>query len=109
MKTKIIIYGAGKRGKGYYEFFEKYGKEDVILGFCDKNYSVIETLNGKKVMSFEEASSYQVPFLISIADKESVRSVTEMIEKRRGKVLEINDMVDSFLHLEFFTYVRSQR
>jgi len=94
METKVIIYGAGKRGKAYYEFLEKYGKSDVIAGFCDKNYASIESLNGKKVMSFEEAINYQVPFLISIADKESVKSIRAMIEEKQGKLMDFDDMAE---------------
>lgn len=45
---QVIIYGAGARGKGIYQFFANYGKEDAIAGFCDVNHEQLPALNGKK-------------------------------------------------------------
>lgn len=41
---KIIIYGAGKRGRCYYDFLQNYRKLDNVIGFCDQNYMNIKKL-----------------------------------------------------------------
>lgn len=96
METKIIIYGAGERGRGFYNFFEKHGKQEMVIGFCDRNYAVIENLKGKKVMSFEEAARYQVPFLISIVDKTAVNEIKGMIEENHLEWITLDDLATAF-------------
>jgi len=71
-KEKIIIYGAGRRGKTFYEFIERHGKEDIIYAFCDQNYEKIKEIEGKQVISFEKACKYRLPFLISVMDEKAV-------------------------------------
>lgn len=34
---KIIIYGAGQRGKSYYDFLKHRNLSELVYGFCDKN------------------------------------------------------------------------
>ena len=46
---KIIIYGAGKRGRCYYDFLQNYRKLDNVIGFCEHNY-----MNIKKVGNCSE-------------------------------------------------------
>lgn len=92
---QVIIYGAGARGKGIYQFFANYGKEDAIAGFCDVNHEQLPALNGKKVMSFAEASGCGLPFLISITDTD-VDAVIQMIEKQNGQWLRLDDMAGFF-------------
>ncbi len=91
----VIIYGAGARGKGIYNFFARYGKEDAIKGFCDRNYENMSAFHGKKVMSFEEALKYELPFLISITDKD-VDSVRQNIEREHGRWICLDDMAAFF-------------
>lgn len=37
----IIIYGAGARGKGCYDFIKKFKKENMVIGFCDEKFDQI--------------------------------------------------------------------
>lgn len=88
MSVEIIIYGAGERGKGIYNFFEQYNQETMIKGFCDENYKEIREIKGRKVVGFEEAVSYKLPFLISITDEKIVKQVKNKIDMAGGIVLD---------------------
>lgn len=104
----VIIYGAGARGKGIYNFFARYGKEDAIKGFCDRNYENMSAFHGKKVMSFEEALKYELPFLISITDKD-VDSVRQNIEREHGRWICLDDMAAFLERTGFLSTVNSVR
>ena len=74
----LIIYGAGKNGRRYYEFLKAQGKEDIIYGFCDRNYAEIGYVEDKKVFSYEEAKKIGIPFLVSV---EGVEEIKEQLAK----------------------------
>lgn len=88
MSIQIIIYGAGERGRGIYNFFEKYNQEQMIWGFCDQNHEKILEIEGKKVVGFEEAISYKMPFLISLTDEKIVKQIKNRIDASGGKVID---------------------
>lgn len=94
---QVIIYGAGKKGKLYYDFLEKYKKSGIVIGFCDKDYKNIASVEGTRVMSFDEACSLHMPFLISIANKEISNGVKDMIANAGEQWLVFDDMAD-YLH-----------
>lgn len=93
-KEKIIIYGAGKRGKTFYEFIERQGKEDIIYAFCDQNYEKIKEIEGKQVISFEEACKYGLPFLISVMDEKAVNEIKKKIEQSDRKWVDFEHFAD---------------
>ena len=76
---QIIIYGAGKRGVACYEFIKARGKENIVYAFCDRNYNEISQIDGKRVISFEEARDCKMPFLISVV--EAAEEIKSMITK----------------------------
>lgn len=88
MSIQIIIYGAGERGRGIYNFFEKYNQGQMIWGFCDQNYEKILEIEGKKVVGFEEAISYKMPFLISLTDEKIVKQIKNRIDESGGKIID---------------------
>lgn len=89
---KIIIYGAGARGKGCYDFIKKFKKENMVLGFCDKKYDKIQNIEGKRVISFEEACRYEVPFLISIVDEKTGESIKRQIKNAGRTCINLDDL-----------------
>lgn len=74
----IIIYGAGKNGRRYYKFLKAQRKEDMVYGFCDRNYAEIGYVEDKKVYSYEEAKKREIPFLVSV---EGVEEIKEQLSK----------------------------
>lgn len=77
---KFIIYGAGNRGKWCLEFLEWRNLADCVLAFCDKRYGEIGQINGKKVLSYEEAKNANVPFLISNSNESEAVQILRMLE-----------------------------
>lgn len=96
MDSKVIIYGAGYRGTAFYEFIEKNGMGDIVYAFCDQNYDKIKEVDGKKVVSFQEACSYNLPFFISIIDEGAVKEVKKMITDAGREVLEFSSLAKEF-------------
>lgn len=96
MDSKVIIYGAGYRGTAFYEFIEKNGMGDIVYAFCDQNYDKIKEVDGKKVVSFQEACSYNLPFFISIIDEGAVKEVKKMIMDAGRQFLEFSSLAKEF-------------
>lgn len=69
MISQIIIYGAGKRGRKYYEFLKEKKLSDYVYGFCDRNYEQLDFIDDKKVYSYEAIKSLHYPFLLSVTAK----------------------------------------
>lgn len=88
----IIIYGAGTRGKGCYDFIKKFKKENMVVGFCDEKYDQIQKIEDKKVMSFDEACKYHVPFLVSVVDDKTVESIKHKISNAGLKWINLDDL-----------------
>lgn len=72
---KYILYGAGQRGKEALKFF---GSENVLC-FCD-SFLFGNTLEGKKIISFEELKEIQEEYRLVITPANSV-GVVEIIAK----------------------------
>lgn len=77
---KFIIYGAGNRGKWCLAFLEWRNLADCVLAFCDKRYGEIGQINGKKVLSYEEAKKANVPFLVSNSNEGEAAQILRMME-----------------------------
>lgn len=92
----IIIYGAGARGKGCYDFIKKFKKENMVIGFCDEKFDQIQNVEDKKVMSFDEACKYDVPFLISVVDDKMVESIKYKIKEAGRKCINLDDLAIIF-------------
>lgn len=90
--NSIIIYGAGTRGKGCYDFIKKIGKDNIVLGFCDEKYNEIQNIEGKEVMSFEKACEQRVPFLVSIVDDKIGADIKDKIEYAGQKWMNLDDL-----------------
>lgn len=88
----IIIYGAGTRGKGCYDFIKKFKIENMVVGFCDEKYDQIQNIEGKKVMSFDEACKYKVPFLVSVVDDKTVENIKQKIKDAGLKWINLDDL-----------------
>lgn len=76
----FIIYGAGKKGKCYLQFLEKYGIDKQVRAFCDRKASVISHIEDKEVVTYEEARSMQIPFLIGVGSQYA-NEIQDILEK----------------------------
>lgn len=46
---KIVLYGAGKRGRTIYDFLKANNYADFIDGFCDEKAEEMQSIDGKKI------------------------------------------------------------
>lgn len=93
-ESKIIIYGAGKRGKQFYNFIKQRNGQNNVYAFCDENYKNIKEIDGKKVVSFDEACEYGLPFFISIVETDISKGIREKIEKRNATCVDAGYFAD---------------
>lgn len=65
-KKKIIIYGAGKKGRAYLLFLQKHNLDSFVQCFCDRNAGAIGTLATFPVISYQEACKLGLPFVVAV-------------------------------------------
>lgn len=83
---QFIIYGVGSCGRKCFEFLEWKGIEDIyISAFCDKKYNKIREVYSRRCISYSEAISLNIPFLIALVDEKSGNEVLHMIESDGGE------------------------
>lgn len=75
---KIIIYGAGKRGREYYNFFSLIQEKNIIYAFCDKNYKQIGKIESIPVYPYCELKDKGLPFVIGVSDW---KEIYEMLQE----------------------------
>lgn len=78
-EKKYIIYGAGKKGRSYLQFLQKYNLDNSIKYFCDKNAECIGNIGSIPVLSYEEAADKGLPFIIAIRN-ELVEEVVNQVQ-----------------------------
>lgn len=93
-KNKIVIYGAGERGIGYFDYLEEKGIGDHIFGFCDKNYERIKEYRNKKVYDYKQIKGLGLQYIISIADVVKKEELKTIIEADGNKCIEIEEIAD---------------
>lgn len=73
---KIILFGAGKKGKSLYKFLKQRGEECLVECFCDNNSDLWGKQIGKAVVcSYDECKNKDIKFVIATA------KYTDEIEK----------------------------
>ena len=91
---QFIIYGMGKQGKTYYDFFKEKGLDRHVKGFCDRRYLELGEYDGKRCYVYDEAKLAAVPFLISPWDRNVFLEIQEQIKKDGGTSYEMNNIAD---------------
>lgn len=69
---KIIIYGAGGKGKTYLKFLEEYGLDTIVSFFCDERANEIKTVGSIPVIPYDEAITKNIRFLVGVQLKQEV-------------------------------------
>lgn len=98
MKTtmeKIVLYGAGKRGQGMYEFLKSISCEKYIYGFCDRNVTTKRNMHDRNIWTVDELKKQSgVIFcltLLDVREKEKIRK--ELGEERCIEFIELADVI----------------
>lgn len=95
----LIIYGAGNKGRAYLEFLRRYNMETRIRCFCDRNATLIGTIDSIPVVSYEEAASMELPFIVAIQKKKADDVVIRLKNDRRDVYEGLDKLVVDELHL----------
>ncbi len=69
---QIVIYGAGKKGKQYYDFLESQGMEHIVYAFCDQNYKQIQNVDIVSVMPYCKLKNCGMSFVIAVVESEEI-------------------------------------
>ena len=93
-QKQFIIYGLGRRGKIYYEFFKEKGLDSYVKGFCDQRHSEICEYDGKKCYGYDEVKSMGIPFLISPYDPHVFSEIVEQVIEAGNEYYEMNTIAD---------------
>lgn len=73
---KIVLYGAGRRGKACYQFLKNNNYEDMIYAFCDKNANEIRNIEDKKVYLLKELPEEDsLIYCLTIKDAEEKKRI----------------------------------
>lgn len=95
----FIIYGAGNKGRAYLEFLRQYNMENRIRCFCDRNAALIGTIDSIPVVSYEEAVSMGLPFIIAVQNKKADDVVSRLKSERRNVYEGLDKWLVDELHL----------
>lgn len=79
MDSKFIIYGAGNRGKWFFDFLKWRGMEDRIYCYADQRFDTLKECYGKEVVSLEKAVNYKMKFLIAIDDMQIASEIKQKL------------------------------
>lgn len=61
---KYIIYGFGEHGKKIYEYMKKIGRENNVIGFCDKKAKSIVEAKYLVLLPEEAIENTNIDFLV---------------------------------------------
>lgn len=92
--SKIVIYGAGERGTGYYDFLQEKGAAKDIYGFCDRNFARINMYADKKVYDYARIKGEGFRYIVSVADNTEKEKIKRVIEKDGNSCIEIEEIAD---------------
>lgn len=95
--SKIVLYGAGKRGQAIYNFLEANGYADAIWGFCDRNAKKIGKIGNKMVWLPNEIMDNNVIYCITLLDVEKKRTIRG--ELGEEKCIDFSDLATA-LHVD---------
>lgn len=93
-QKQLIIYGLGKRGKIYYNFFKEKGLDGCIKGFCDSRYLELGGYDGKRCYGYDEAKAMKIPFLISIKDPCDFSEIEVQVKQDGNKSYKMDNIAD---------------
>lgn len=105
MKKRIVIYGAGERGKEFYHFLVNEGLEDIVFGFCDKEYQTIKKIEDAMVYDYEQIKSLELHYVVTIADEGERDKICRKINTE-GNTAGTFDSVAQLLGMDKVTFNR---
>lgn len=75
---EIIIYGAGNKGRAYLQLLRKYNLDNRIRCFCDRDAFFIGNIGTIPVVSYKEAVSMGLPFVVAVRSEKANELVSQL-------------------------------
>lgn len=92
---KIVLYGAGKRGRAIYSFLKTQGLSEHVYGFCDKRGKEIRKIEDKPVYLLEDLrGGKDIVYCVTVIDREVKEEIKSTIKGE--KCIEFSDLADIF-------------
>lgn len=91
---KIVLYGAGRMGRGIYNFLKSQGLSKYIYGFCDRRAKDIIKIEDKTVWIPEELTEEDIMYCITVVDNCEKEKIKDTI--KNNKWIEFGDLADIF-------------
>ncbi len=106
MRSRIVIYGAGERGREFYNFLEEKGVDSIVYGFCDMRHQDIDEIKGKKVYDYEKIKSLlNLHYIVTIANEIERNNICQKIIND-GNTTGTFDSISSILGMDKVTFNR---
>lgn len=91
---KIVLYGAGKRGRAIYSFLRMQGLSEYIYGFCDRRGSEIGKIEDKLVFPPENLKDEDIIYCVTVLDRQAKEEIKDKLKGKR--CIEFSDLADIF-------------
>lgn len=91
---RIILYGAGRNGRGIYSFLKTYGLSEYVYGFCDKRANEIGIIEDKRVWFPEELKGEDIIYCITVSDVKAKEEIKANMKANQW--IEFSDLADMF-------------
>lgn len=95
----FIIYGAGNKGRAYLQFLRRYNLDNRIQCFCDRDAMFIGDIDGRPVVSYREAVSMGLPFIVAVRNERAGEVVSQLKNDRREFYVGLDRLLVDELHL----------
>ncbi len=104
--NKFIIYGAGKCGQKWLDFFKYKHLQECVYCFVDKNAKSIKKISGVDVLSFEETYNLDLPYLIAVTDSELKEEIENILRKANKKYTDNIEYIAEYCGEDRITFNR---
>lgn len=96
---KIVIYGAGQKGREIYNSLKQCGMDEKIECFCDRNWKEIKSVYGIPVKAYNDLKETKSTFIISI-DGGTGAEVEALLKKGKHRYYRnFEDMQDDYFYI----------
>lgn len=97
---KIIIYGAGQKGRETYSLLRQCGLAEKIECFCDRNWKEIKSVYGIPVKAYDDLKETKNIFVISINGDAGLDVETLLRKGKHRYYKRVEDMQNNFFYVD---------
>lgn len=95
----FIIYGAGNKGRAYLQLLRRYNLDNRIQCFCDRDALLIRNIDAIPVVSYQEAVSMGIPFIVAVRNEKAEEVVSQLKNDKKEFYAGLDKLLVDELHL----------